>query len=120
MRKLLLFAIIMSAAPVAFASGGTCPASVPADIKNCYYIAPASGSDSNSGTSEASPWLHAPGMAGTVTGVGPGAIDDAPGNGCPSICTLANTGFIFKGGETIPYTDLLWTIREQGSSLTAR
>src|ERR1700683_21618 len=30
-------------------------------VNSCYYIA-ANGSDSNNGTSETSPWQHAPGM----------------------------------------------------------
>ena len=69
-----------------FASGGTCPSGVPSGITSCYYIA-ANGSDSNAGTTEASPWLHSPGMsacASTCAGVTPG----------PGI------GFIFRGGDT--------------------
>ena len=59
----------------AYAAGGPCPnganylnssgslatlASL--GVTNCYYIA-SNGSDSNSGATESSPWLHSPGMA---------------------------------------------------------
>ena len=50
-----------------------------------YYIA-ANGSDSNSGTSEASPWLHAPGMP-NCTGT------------CASTTPAAGDNFIFRGGD---------------------
>lgn len=51
-----------------------------------YYIA-ANGSDSNNGTTQATPWLHAPGM-----------------NGCSGSCASTNPQagdqFIFRGGDT--------------------
>ena len=55
-----------------------CPAGV-----RCFYVA-SSGSDSNSGTSEAAPWAHAPGMQ-TFTG---------------SYSHQAGDEFIFRGGDT--------------------
>jgi hypothetical protein len=51
-----------------------------------YYIA-ANGSDSNSGTSQTSPWLHAPGMNGCSAN-------------CASTTPQAGDKFIFRGGDT--------------------
>jgi hypothetical protein len=102
-----------------FASGGACPTSATYGpnqnqtlsqawgITSCYYIA-ANGSDSNSGLSETSPWLHAPGMpncSGTCAAVNNG------GN------VASATGFIFRGGDTwhfgnssaAPYTGGTWS-----------
>jgi hypothetical protein len=117
---LLLSCHLFTGLLVASPSGGTCPVAAPSDITTCYYVDFAGGSDSNSGASEGSPWKRAPGMTGTVNGVGPGAIDDAAGDGCPSICTLPNTGFIFKGGVTWTVATMKWTIRQQGTGPTAR
>ncbi len=102
----------------AFAAGGACPSAAnylnangslvtlaSLGITNCYYIA-ANGSDSNAGTSEASPWLHAPGMT-SATG-NPAAVWSG---------TLpAGTGLILRGGDTwhfgnrtaSPYTGGTW------------
>jgi hypothetical protein len=108
----LLFCQVLSAA------GGACPASAsylntanPAGplvtlsslgITSCYYIA-ASGSDSNNGTSESTPWLHVPGMPNCT-------------NTCNSVTPAAGEGFIFRGGDTwhfgnsgaSPYTGGEW------------
>ncbi|MGB8832577.1 MAG: hypothetical protein WCC95_10540 [Candidatus Sulfotelmatobacter sp.] len=51
-----------------------------------YYIA-ANGSDTNSGTSKTSPWLHAPGMKTCV-------------NTCGSVSPKPGDQFIFRGGDT--------------------
>jgi hypothetical protein len=51
-----------------------------------YYIA-ANGSDSNSGTSQSSPWLHAPGMS-TCTAT------------CASTSIKPGDSIIFRGGDT--------------------
>jgi hypothetical protein len=53
---------------------------------SAYYIA-ASGSDSNSGTSKSSPWLHAPGMS-TCTA------------NCAAYSHVAGDQIIFRGGDT--------------------
>jgi len=82
----------------AFASGGTCssfaagscPSSIPAGVTSFYFIDYASGSDSNSGTSESSPWQHAPGMA-NATGT------------AASHSSSAGEGWIFKGGVTVDH-----------------
>jgi hypothetical protein len=81
--KLSVFSLISISA---FAAAGACPSGLPVSGNNCYFIA-ANGADTNSGTSESSPWLHAPGMpscTGNCATVTPG-----PGN-----------GFIFRGGDT--------------------
>jgi hypothetical protein len=55
-------------------------------ITRCYYIS-ASGSDSNSGTTESNPWLHAPGMSTCIAM-------------CARLTPTAGDGFIFRGGDT--------------------
>ena len=96
----LTFLFLLLAVP-AFASGGSCPSSASylnssgslvtlssLGVTSCYYIA-ANGSDSNNGTTESTPWLHAPGMPA-----------------CTSNCaTVQNanpvgTGYILRGGDT--------------------
>jgi len=74
---------------------------------NTYYIA-ASGSDSNNGTSNITPWLHAPGMTG-CSGT------------CASTSPAAEDRFIFRGGDTWHYSagspiGLPWTWKWSGSS----
>ncbi len=75
-----------------------------------YYIA-ASGSDSNSGTSMSSPWLHAPGMPTCAAT-------------CASVTPNPGDQFIFRGGDTwhfgnssaSPYTGGTWTWTWNGTS----
>jgi hypothetical protein len=95
----------------AVTSGGTCPASAPVTGNNCFFIA-ANGSDSNSGTTESTPWLHAPGMPNwNCTG---NCSFTPPGVGG----SLAGYGFILRGGDTwhfgnssaSPYTGGTWLI----------
>ncbi|HTZ95278.1 MAG TPA: hypothetical protein VMB18_02700 [Terriglobales bacterium] len=114
----LLFLLV---AIPAFASGGSCPSGAAylnpstntlvtlssLGVTNCYYVA-ANGSDSNNGTSEASPWQHAPfmpncsGKCATVT--------------TQSASLWPGTGIIFRGGDTwhfgnsgaTPYTGGTW------------
>jgi hypothetical protein len=105
----------------AWAAGGACPSGAnyinPANptgslvslaslgVTSCYYVA-ASGSDSNSGTSESSPWLHAPGM--------PAATGNAQAAWTATI--QPGTGIILRGGDTwhegnngaSPYTGGAW------------
>jgi hypothetical protein len=91
----------------AFAVGGSCPSGAnytsltnptgalvtlsSLGITSCYFVA-ASGSDTNNGTSESTPWLHAPMMPR-----------------CSNICATvqnqsggvpAGTGIIMRGGDT--------------------
>ena len=55
-------------------------------VTNCFFIS-AQGSDTNAGTSESSPWLHAPGMPSCS-------------NTCAATTPAAGQGFIFRGGDT--------------------
>jgi hypothetical protein len=81
-----------------------CPSGAPVTGNNCYFIA-ANGSDTNSGTSESSPWLHAPGMPNCK-------------NNCAAVTPTAGHGFIFRGGDTwhfgnsalSPYTGGTWNM----------
>lgn len=87
---------------------GACAAGLPVTGNNCYFIA-ANGSDSNSGTSESSPWLHSPGMP-NCTGK------------CASVTPSSGKGFILRGGDTwhfgnsslSPYTGGEWMISNWG------
>ena len=75
-----------------------------------HYIA-ANGSDSNNGTSKASPWLHAPGMP-NCSGT------------CASYTPVAGDRFIFRGGDTwhfgnasgSPYAGGTWNIEFNGTA----
>lgn len=105
----------------AYAAGGACPTGAnyldPSSgsmvtlaslgVTNCYYIS-AAGSDSNSGTSESSSWLHAPHMP-------------ACSGNCAAVQNQSNgiqpgTGMILRGGDTwhlgnsdaAPYTGGSW------------
>lgn len=122
-REIRVFSafLFMAVALPAFAAGGSCPAGAnytnPATntlvtlsslgITNCYYVA-ASGSDSNSGTSEASPWQHAPQMPNCSANC---ATAQNQSNGIPP-----GTGLILRGGDTwhfgnsgaSPYTGGTW------------
>lgn len=83
----------------AFAAGGACPSSAPVAGNNtCFFIA-ANGSDSNNGTSESSPWLHAPGMPKCASNclAEQTALGGAPGN---ANISHPGVGFIFRGGDT--------------------
>lgn len=126
---ILVFGLAMLFAAPSFAAGGACPSgsdyisltspqtggglgSVTLSslgITSCFYVSSA-GSDSNAGTSEASPWLHAPGMPScTAT--------------CASTTPAAGNGFIFRGGDTwhkssgSPGTGGTWTWTVSGTSL---
>jgi hypothetical protein len=85
---------------------GACPAGAPVTGNNCYFVA-ASGSDSNSGTSESSPWLHAPGMP-SCSGK------------CAAVTPKAGNGVILRGGDTwhfgnasgTPYSGGAWDINQ--------
>ena len=96
----------------AFATGGTCPASVPSGISSCYYADFVGGSDSNSGTSEASPLKHLPSMTG-ASGTASTIETSCGGN-----TSCAGTGFILKGGVTWTNASLgmVWDINGSGST----
>lgn len=86
---MLIACSFVGSALAATTPGGACPAGLPVTGNNCFFVA-ANGSDSNSGTSESSPWLHAPMMPT-----------------CSSECATvqngtlpAGTGIILRGGDT--------------------
>lgn len=79
MAKLLRTAILVACI---FNAGSACAGT--------HYIA-ANGVDSNTGTSKATPWLHAPGMKG------------CSGN-CASYMPVAGDQFVFRGGDTWHYS----------------
>lgn len=107
-----------------WASGGACPSGAnylnssnptgslvtlsSLGVTSCYYVS-AGGSDTNSGTSESSPWAHAPFMP-AATG-NPAALATSL-----SGTAAAGLGFIFKGGDSwhfgnsgaSPYTGGTW------------
>jgi len=71
-------------------------------LATTFYIA-ANGSDSNNGTSQSTPWLHAPGMPNCIAN-------------CAAYTPAAGDQFIFRGGDTwhfgnssaTPYTGGTW------------
>jgi hypothetical protein len=82
---------------IAMVLGGcawACPSTVPSGVTVCYYIdytnSGGTASDSNAGTSEALPWLHAPGMHN---------VSGTPAGHTPT----AGEGWIFKGGVTVDF-----------------
>ncbi len=114
----VIFALFISANAFAATTGGSCPSSssymnpngVGAQgtlssfgINSCFYIDFVNGSDSNAGTSEGSPWKHAPGMQGCSSN-------------CSSNSPTGGEGFIFKGGVTWDYTTQPWSWGWSGSS----
>jgi hypothetical protein len=129
MARLMRFATFMAfifSVGSAFAAGGTCPSGAnyinPSNptgpmvtlsslgVMKCYFIA-AIGADTNTGTTEGSPWLHAPGMP------------NCSGN-CATVTPAAGEGFIFRGGDTwhfgnsgvSPYTGGTWSFAYSGGS----
>jgi hypothetical protein len=111
MKRFVLYSVFAMLATFlgagsAFAAGGSCPTGAnylsltspqtggglgsvtlsSLGVTSCYFIS-STGVDTNAGTSEASPWLHAPGMP-SCTGV------------CASVTPTAGVGFIFQGGGT--------------------
>jgi hypothetical protein len=124
MRRLIQFVLLLGFCVPAFAAGGTCPTGnqtiqwdgTPSTIANvgvqgaitggvtsCFYISKSTGADTNNGTSESTPWAHAPGMPSCT-------------NTCASTTPAAGEGFIFRGGETWTSSDLGINLNISGSS----
>jgi hypothetical protein len=121
-QGIVLFLVIMlglflCAAP-ALAAGGGCPTgNTTVDpngnpislsslgIASCFYVSKSTGSDTNNGTSESTPWAHLPGMPSCT------------GN-CASTTPAAGEGFILRGGESWTSSDLpiAWTWSGTGSN----
>lgn len=65
---------------------GACPSGFPISGNNCYFVS-AQGSDSNNGTSESTPWQHAPGMPNcTAT--------------CKATTVKPGNAIVFRGNDT--------------------
>src|SRR5271165_15869 len=123
MRKWILFIALIYLPAMAHAQGA-CPSSAPVTGNHCYFIA-ANGSDSNGGTSEATPWLHAPGMpncSGTCA-----TVQSSWGSHGNTPMSLGGVGLIFRGGDTWhfgnsgagPYTGGTWNIWWSGNTSCA-
>jgi hypothetical protein len=109
----LLLMVTVAGVGNAMAAPNSCPSNVPAGITYCQYYA-ASGSQTNTGASESSPFLLAPGM--------PIATSTSSGYGtCTTNCQsapVAGHGYIFRGGDTwhfgnssaTPYAGGVWDI----------
>jgi hypothetical protein len=109
MGKLLRFvgvAALFFIAGKAYAAGGTCPANSPLNGQNACYFVAANGSDSNSGTSESSPWLHAPGMPNCTGNCG--AL--SAGNGAIGIIVRGGDAYHEGNASASPYTGGTWDL----------
>lgn len=117
MRKFIPL-LLLFLSPCAHAAGGTCPTGAnylqpnsettvtlsTLGVTSCFYISKATGSDTNTGTTEGSPWAHLPGMPDCTNNC---SITPAPGE-----------GFILKGGDTWTASDLNadWAFFSSGTS----
>src|ERR1700728_2966603 len=106
MLKLIL---ILLAPPIIWDAGGTCPSGAnyitPSNptgalvtlsslgITSCFYASKSTGADTATGTSEAAPWAHLPGMPSCT-------------NVCNSTSPTGGEGFILRGGDTWVSSDL--------------
>jgi hypothetical protein len=88
------------------ATAASCPSSVPSGITTCYYADYVNGSDTNSGTSESTPWKHLPGMQGCS-------------NNCSTVTPGPGEGFILKGGTAWPAATLTWAWNWSGTGTTS-
>jgi hypothetical protein len=79
-------------------------------VTSCFYASVA-GADTNSGTTESSPWLHAPGMMGCTANCA--LIDNGSGN---SGNAPPGVGIILRGGDVWHSSSLPWTWRSAGTS----
>lgn len=122
MNRLLTVLLFLFGALPAFAAGGSCPTPptylnastntlvtlTSLGVTSCYYASP-TGVDTNTGTDEAHPWLHLPGMAGCS-------------NNCASATLTAGEGFILQGGATYHFSGrgtpvgLPWVWTRSGTS----
>ena len=101
---------------------GACPAGAPVTGNHCYFIA-ANGADTNNGTSESTPWLHAPGMP-NCSGTCATVQTSFGGYGT----NKAGVGLIFRGGDTwhfgnsalSPYVGGTWTPQWDGTGSTCQ
>ncbi len=84
---------------------GACPANAPMAGNHCYFVA-ANGADSNNGTSESTPWLHAPGMPNCTANCA--AL--SAGNGGIGIILRGGDTWHFGNSSASPYTGGAWDL----------
>jgi hypothetical protein len=113
MRTLIVAALLILCSAISAAAQGTCPAGTPnAGLADCWFVA-ANGSDANNGTSESTPFLHAPGMS-TATG-NAAAVTMGAGK---AIITRGGDVYHFGNSALSPfagYTSRAWTIGANGT-----
>lgn len=122
MKRRLLAILLFLVPAVAHAAGGACPTptqyangstTTPVTlaslgVTSCFYASP-TGVDTATGTDEAHPWLHLPGMAGCS-------------NVCASTTPAPGNGFILQGGATYHFSGrgtpvgLPWAITWSGTT----
>jgi len=108
--KRFIFASVLLTSVLALLATFLAPKSASATT---YYVA-ANGSDSNNGTSKATPWLHAPGMS-TATGVASSATFN-PGD---SIIFRGGDAWHFGNSALTPfagYENGAWSFTSSGTS----
>lgn len=105
LRAAIFLAFTLLMAVPMFAAGGACPTGNTIDpdgkpislaslgITSCFYISKSTGADTNTGTTEATPWAHLPGMPSCTST-------------CSSTTPTAGEGFILRGGDTWVNADL--------------
>jgi hypothetical protein len=97
--------IVSISLPAHGSTGGACPTGAnygnafnqtlsQIGVNSCFYVSKSTGSDSNSGTSESSPFAHLPGMQTSCTG------------NCASNTPTAGVGYILRGGDRWTNSDL--------------
>ncbi len=84
---------------------GACPAGAPVSGNHCYFISSAAGSDSNNGTTESTPWAHAPGMVSCSAK-------------CAAVTPTGGEAFILRGCDTwnMAAMGAQWNLEYSGSA----
>lgn len=115
LRRYLLILALLLCPIAAHAAGGTCPSASTYSIQgttgtltalgvtSCYFVSQSTGSDSNNGTTEGTPFANAPGMRSCTSN-------------CASASIAAGTGIILMGGDVWPNTEFGWTWTHSGTS----
>lgn len=103
--KLLgLMTLILATGHVRCFAQGACPSAAPVSGNHCYFISSAMGSDSNNGTSENTPWAHAPGMSNCSST-------------CAGVTPTGGEAFVFRGCDTWNFATIgQWSFTWSGSS----
>lgn len=98
-----LLCIVLCVSPTLVHAQGACPSGFTITGNHCFYVA-ANGSDSNAGTSESVPWLHAPHMAGCT-----GIANSATQNGYNTILAIEWKSQSSGSAATCPITTTVGT-----------